>query len=655
MMDLLGPPRRGFLLAAALVLLSRTAWTQAELDPPELVVTASRVAESPTKVPASTTVVTADDIASRGVRTVAEAIRLVPGVTVSDLGPESSQKAVSLRGSTTNEVLVLVDGVRVNNALSGLADLGGLTVENVERIEVVRDGASALFGGDAVGGVVQIITKKRPSPLRWGVENGGYLPSSRMIGYGTSKVKSEASPSSLVDSQKAWFSWAPLAGDVVFRTSGSLARATNAYTFTDANLERRQLQNAASWSPAGSLGATWPWAGGLVSADLAGSYSSSGVPGSQSSSTISAASEEDSKGRVSLRYSGDRFLTDALTLDATLHSEYTGIDYTDPNAPANDGHHKVITVGLDTQQTWTLSEKQSLVYGTSGTVTQAQSNTFGSPRRVSTGVFLEPVVEDGPWSWRPAVRYDYVSDFFVQAPLSGLGATLAVAYRLTDSDVVKTNLSRSYRVPSFEDLYWPTASGASGNPRLKPESSYSADLGWERRNGALTYRVVAFARYATDIILWQPGDDGVWRPTNYGAGLYPGVEQELTVQLGGPYALSVSHTLLYSYLLSDGVTWADDKRIPMVPIHTLGATIRSSGQPLEWSVSPRYTSLRYTSAANAASLASSFVADALVRWNFTPQSSAYFAVDNLFDEQVQSVQGYPLPGTRLRVGYEAQL
>jgi outer membrane cobalamin receptor len=645
-------PRQGLILAILLLALaSLSRADDVDRAAGSISITATRIPESASAVPPEVTIVGSDEIEARGARTLADAIETVPGVTISDEGPKGAQQAVSIRGSTSNEVLILVDGVRANDAMSELADLSAFSADDIDRIEVVRDGASALYGGDAVGGVINIITKKKASPLVLTVENGSYLPGDHVVGYGFSKTEEPASASSLADSQKLAFSWGPQTGDTVFRSSGSFTRAANGYTFLDSDGEARELQNAALLGGDLSLGLAFPCWDGSLDAQLSGGYDAKGSPGSQASPTL-AASEEDSSARASIKYATDRFLSDSLGLEATVHAEYKGLGYSDAEVPANDSTQDVFVGGLDLQQTCLASPSLSWVYGISTSGSAVSSDTVGSPSRIAAGAFAEAAIEAGKLSLRPALRYDYYSDFFANDPLGGLGATLAAAFRLSDKDVLKLNLSRAYRVPSFEDLYWPASNGSAGNPALQPETAYAADLGYERDLGALTYVATAYARYSKDVILWAQGSDEIWRPSNFGAAFYPGLEQELRTTFAGDFWTSVNYSLLYSYLLDSGMTLADDKRAPMTPVHTLNAVLGFAGKALSWSVTAKYESLRYLTTGNTSYLPSHFTVDGIVKREISKNLTAYLAVDNLFDEQYEMVEGYPMPGTELRLGIE---
>ncbi len=127
----------------------------------EVVVTATRTEKKLEDVTASITVITAGEIEGRKAETVSELLRNVPGAFVRQEGAAGSRTSVLLRGTHSTQTLVLIDGIEVNDPnLGGSFDLADLDTSNIERIEVVRGSQSALYGSSAVGGVINIITKK---------------------------------------------------------------------------------------------------------------------------------------------------------------------------------------------------------------------------------------------------------------------------------------------------------------------------------------------------------------------------------------------------------------------------------------------------------------------------------------------------------------
>ncbi|MBN7822908.1 TonB-dependent receptor plug domain-containing protein, partial [Bowmanella yangjiangensis] len=125
-----------------------------------LVITSGRMPEPQAQATAATTVFERDDIERLQVSSVAELLQRVPGLSVVRTGGTGSQMGVFLRGTSTAQTLVLVDGQRIAAASSGTSSLEFLAPEQIERIEVVRGARSALYGSDAIGGVIQIFTRK---------------------------------------------------------------------------------------------------------------------------------------------------------------------------------------------------------------------------------------------------------------------------------------------------------------------------------------------------------------------------------------------------------------------------------------------------------------------------------------------------------------
>jgi vitamin B12 transporter len=150
----------------------------AQLEP--VVVTATRT-ETPLKeTTTSVTVVTAEDIGEQQAETVAEVLRTVPGLDVAQSGSRGTATSVFIRGAESYQTLVLIDGVEVNSPTLGSFDFSNLTTENIDRIEVLRGSGGTLYGSQAIGGVINIITKKgEGKPTASLLAEGGNGPTHR--------------------------------------------------------------------------------------------------------------------------------------------------------------------------------------------------------------------------------------------------------------------------------------------------------------------------------------------------------------------------------------------------------------------------------------------------------------------------------------------
>ncbi|WP_372620579.1 TonB-dependent receptor plug domain-containing protein [Falsiroseomonas sp.] len=131
---------------------------------PDTIVTATRIPTEAERVPAAVTVLTREDIAERGYQTLAEAMRAIPGLNLVQQGGPGQNATAFLRGAAGRHVLVLLDGAPLNDASepNGAFNFGNELLGDIERIEVVRGPASALYGSGALGGVVNLVTRRAP-------------------------------------------------------------------------------------------------------------------------------------------------------------------------------------------------------------------------------------------------------------------------------------------------------------------------------------------------------------------------------------------------------------------------------------------------------------------------------------------------------------
>lgn len=186
---------RARLCAVALSALTFPHFAVAQSAPealPELVITPLRMPEQPSRLGSAFTVVPRDEIANWGSKTLADALRHVPGLDITENGGAGGLSHVRLRGAESRQTLVLIDGVRVGDAAStgGEMDMSNIAPDDIERIEVLRGPQSALYGSDAMGGVINIITKKGAREPRSSltVEGGSYgTLSSRLTNSGATE------------------------------------------------------------------------------------------------------------------------------------------------------------------------------------------------------------------------------------------------------------------------------------------------------------------------------------------------------------------------------------------------------------------------------------------------------------------------------------
>jgi vitamin B12 transporter len=159
----------------------------ADGDPPEsVVITATRIPTPQAQVASSITVITAADISAKQNQTLPDALANVPGLNIVQTGGPGGQTSVFMRGTNSNHVKVLVDGIDVSDPSNpnGSFDFGQFLTPDIERLEVLRGPQSGLYGSDAIGGVINIITKSGsgPAQVTAGIEGGSFDTFNQMAG-----------------------------------------------------------------------------------------------------------------------------------------------------------------------------------------------------------------------------------------------------------------------------------------------------------------------------------------------------------------------------------------------------------------------------------------------------------------------------------------
>ncbi len=163
-------------LSLILFTIAAPAWAEDVEEPQPVVVSATRVPTPPEQVASSVTVVTAADIEARQERTIVDVLKDVPGLNVVQTGGPGGTTSVFMRGTNSNHTKVLVDGIDISDPSNptGAFDFGQLLTPDIERVEVLRGPQSGLYGSDAIGGVINIITKKRRRATQFtGAAEGG--------------------------------------------------------------------------------------------------------------------------------------------------------------------------------------------------------------------------------------------------------------------------------------------------------------------------------------------------------------------------------------------------------------------------------------------------------------------------------------------------
>lgn len=602
----------------------------------EVSVTAESWSPSALSPGGSVVVVTAAEIEESGASNAAEALESVAGFHSTDYGYPGSVRAPSLRGAASSQVLVIVDGVRRNDARSGNVDLSDIPAQSIERIEVLKGGASSLYGADAVGGVIVITTKHggdRAATIT--AENRAYI------------AALESGAEYLAASQRLGASADTRFGAAGLTIAVSLERSGDSFPALDTDGSIVVRENADYLGGAASLGLEAPVMGGIFSSSLSGRYADLGVPG-----TVSAPSPNARQGNRDLRgsaaWSSDALAEGRLILDASTFGVWSRMDYENPDS-ATDSRHDTRSAGADLRFRALVSDVLEVPAGFEVRYDGARSSDIGNRSRIHVGAYAAPVFTlHRVLKISPSVRYDWYDDY-----TAGFTYALGVSGALSDSVTLKAAGGRSYRAPAFNDLYWPADPWSEGNPNLLPESSWYAEAGGEVELGVVSASLYAHARYTEDLIAWgDPDEDGIWRPENLSAAAFFGADAAVSADIGA-IDLTASYSLLLSYDLAGGQSLADDVRVANVPVHFIKLEPSLAAGSAVLRLRASWRSERYQSPITT--LDPVLLLGGRAEFKAADKVDVYLDGENLLNAAYTEMPGYPMPGITLKAGVRVTL
>jgi len=549
----------------------------------EVVVTGTRTLRAAGDAPVATQVVSRDEVMASGARNAGELLQTVAGIQVRRGMRSGDGVSLELQGITPRRVLVLVDGQRVIGGPNGEIDLSRFPVEIIERVEVLRGAASALYGSDALGGVVNIITRRSEGPFH----------GEATLRYGKSVGESFDEFAESGDNWDAYGAVGFELGPVSNFVSGGL-RMADAFDLYPSDLEtngsqvsEQRFYHQARLDTEGPLefGSRFAYRQrdlrGIESTDSGATYdlrrlSESVTAGLDSS--LDLGDESWIHGRVSYAYWNAQYVRDQRNDTAEDRYERSREDLAEASVqysvPLLNGS-QLLTVGVDA-----LHQRMD---------SYRLGDEKGQRSRVSPFAQSEWTPSFAPsLVVVPGVRVDLDTQYgYAVSP------KLNLRYDAHDSLVLRAGVGRGFRAPSFKELLLrfenPTANyQVSGNPDLKPEQGYSANLGAE-------WKVAQGVFLATDIFRNELRDLIGFEL----AGLELGTEQFTYMNIASAYTQGAQTTLtlrsttgvtaVLGYMFTDSWDREEKRRLSYTSPHHVSARIRYSGEGYLPAVSLRST------------------------------------------------------------------
>lgn len=603
----------------------------------DILVTTTRSGELdlPEHYPGSVSVVTAGQLEQRQVRDVADVLRDVPGIAVAGV---PGQTQIRLRGTEANHVLVLVDGIEVSDPFAGEFDIGTLAADIGARIEVLRGPQSALYGSDAIGGVVAYRTASGSDlgGLAGRIEGGTQGTVNGAVRYGASGNGWDAALSGVVVSTDGWpnarggtraigrdsYTLAAkgsvnVTDTFTLRTAGRFIRTNGLYNDQDFNTGSptfglvidspgTRFTNEALY---GLLGARLETLGGDWTHDL----SVQGADIARDTFGPFGTSNASKGDRIKASYVSALAITSRHHLTLAADWEREGFRNTTPGGFAFNGRRQITQLGL-----------------------------VGEYRFTGEAVDLSA-----------AVRRDF-NDTFRDATTFRLGA----GYRIAEGTRLRAAAGSGIKNPGFFELYGYVDGRFIGNAALRPEKSTGWEIGIDQRIASLASLALTWfeARLEGEIYTTYPPPTYVATPANRTTtSRQRGLEVALGARLGAGLSLDAAYTFLDAkengreevrrprHVASAALTWTAPEDRASASI-----LVRTNGRALDDAFTdPSFVPVRVR-------LGDYTLVNLNARAKLTDALSAFARVENLLDTRYEQVFSFVSPGRTAAVGVEAR-
>ncbi|MFZ1470566.1 MAG: TonB-dependent receptor, partial [Paracoccaceae bacterium] len=547
----------------------------------------------------------------------------LPGVSVTQSGPIGSTSTLRVRGADGKYLAVFVDGIKLSDP-SGTSvsfDWGSLMTADIARVEVLRGSQSALWGGSAVGGVINITT-------RAGIEDGLHQSVTAEGGsYGTGKLSYGLTQKD--DRMELAFTATRLHTDGYSAFDGGTER-------DGADATRLSLSTRYQLSDTLALGGSAFWQETTQDYDGYTAFTLGDLIGYSQTR----------------REAGARVFAE-LSLGQTEHIfDLTALDVTrsyDQAGSIDTYGGKRLTFGW--QGKTGLSPAVDLIYGADWSRETADYTNLpgGTASTEIYGAFAEMLwAASDNFDLSAALRADHNSGFG-----SFTTGRLALSWRPADGTTLRAAVATGFRAPSIDERFgnYPGAFPFVGNPSVQPEESLSYELGVEQAfGGGATLSATLFQLDIENLILYQFGAPST--VVNV-----PGVSTRKGVEIAAALPVSEAVSLGLAYTYTDGRDSAG-ARLVRVPYHELSLTLDAAvSDRLSAGLALTHVAGRMDNDANTflpVAMPDYTVLAARVSYDLNDTTEAYLKLDNLLDEDYQQVNGYAAAGRSVYLGIQAK-
>ncbi|WP_057830619.1 TonB-dependent receptor domain-containing protein [Colwellia sp. TT2012] len=577
-----------------------------------IVVTANRSIQDKFDTLAAVDIFTRANIEQIQPLSVSDLLRRVAGITITTQGTSAHKSSAFIRGTNSDHVLVLVNGVRVGSATLGVKSIADIPVQLIERIEIIRGPRAALWGSDAVGGVIQIFTRDlSPGEGQVGVKIGS---NSLYQGYGALGFGNEDHSYTFTATAEKSDGF-----DVI------VPNGANMFTVDqndDDGYDRQSvgLAGTSQFTKQYTLELNTQYDQGTTEIDTNTLYS-----GDESSYEnyhfllrnhlqleqvylqLGLSTSQDSNEDNYSDYNDDNGFNNPNSLFTTTRNQVTAL----AQRPFADSSE--VTAGVE----WYSESIDS-------------NNEYDKTKRDASAFFVTGRHNIEQIKLEASVRYDKVGDINGETTYQ-----LAAGYQVSDQLLFSLSHGTAFKAPSFNDLYYPF----SGNPDLVSETADSTEFLTRYQNDFFSAEVSIYQTNIDNLIEWAPVDSSdpfsPWQPKNIAQAEILGAEATISADIA-----DTSNRLTLSHVDAEDKTTG--KQLARRPHFSANYNFFYSLGQLEFTFDVRYQGSSYDNAnAEDKTLKAYTLLDVGVNYRLNDQLSLFAKVTNLTDKDYQTASEYP--------------
>ena len=556
---------------------------------------ANIVEQDAQKTLAAVTVIDRSEIERKQFSSLQDLLRTVPGVTYSNTGGLGKTTSVSIRGTGNRHALVLVDGQKVGSATLGETAFEHFPIDQIERVEVLRGPRSSLYGSEAIGGVIQIFTRK-------GTQNG--IKPFASFTYGSHETYQGNVGLNIRQND----TWATL------NLAGTKTKGIDATNITEVpDLDKDGYENkSASLRIGHKFSDQFDVDASILVVNGENEYDSKDLPWTPDVENVHSKIEQNVYS-IGATYKPFDMWTTGLKLGRS-----------EDKLDSRDGYPSVINTQRDSLSwlnTLNFNKQNTLMLGfdyqndeVSGT------KAYAVKERDNKAYFAQYLGSFGDFDVQGAIRQDDNEQFGNHTTGS---ATLG--YRFNDAVQTYVSYGTAFKAPTFNDLYWP----GSESPTLVPEESENYEIGFKGVISNVQWELNGFYNEIENMIAWAPNASGNYVPSNIDKAKIKGAEVSFTQQLN-----DFVWNLNYTYQEPENETAGlHGKQLFLKPKQIFNASADYTMDKWTVGASVHAEDKRYTNAANTDELGSFATVDTRVTYQATPEFSVQAKLANMFDKE----------------------